>query len=989
MPIPLQAELFPGAEPPVAAITLFCHQEFLEKLAEHNKDNIGKRAAFLLQRLSVDARRLHYKPTQGVNRGWRRSRLGGNFGSHFYAWWAPSGAVPLRESGEFDSLPDGAIVLRDIRHHDDHSPLQAQSFQSHYMPITVQDLRSEEYSPLPYTQPQARFASARQTVRLLKGHPGSGKTTALWHAADMASAERVLYVTYSRDLANLARDYFQRFCSPQKHFQVITFPTLVRQLLGQDPPAEPDFEIRKRFAQDLAPFARSLGAWTGHIPALYDELHAHVIGDALPIAIGRFAACKHARVLDKFYLERRARFIGQGPATTSVELAARLDRAAPGQLAERYFPELALAWQAVQRLHTFGGGPELDAFTGFDCIAIDECQDLTPIESLVLIDLAVRTNQRRKSSIPFLLAGDEAQTVRPTDFEWGWLSDLLHARIGTPTEFKLTANLRSPRRIAELINHVWDLYGQLQKQDRPSGTGYAAIEDDAPDQIIYCAAAPGPELQELLIALAAREGLALITLEDTVPAYVPESVRGAVLTVREAKGLDFHSICVLDAGRHVNRILEGVSAHRVSEVDDLRRRLSIDQLRVVLSRPTERLFWLDVNPTDAVVSRSINFLGGTKVEAGIAPSVPAAILKALEEDELEPEERIQRCQADARQFLEIKPELALSRASQAITLLGRSGTINSVTDPAARAAAFLTLAEINFLLALRNVRLAPELGKPDLFLDAQNAADGAGRPGLASIIQDVASVFRSSAAARLQPLVRLAQGLPPRKKDIEPWLMQELESKSNGWADELEAAIHYSTSNASGLMRILPAFYEAIHLPDRDVRLPRIRQRSIQLLIKEKQFRDALEVLLTLPERDRKLEASCHENLGDFRAAAECHIELGNLKEALQCYRSIPDLRQAMKLLGQLGDHPAAESLHWIVKLEKLIEQRPEKFPKVVTAAEKQMLETLLVQALGVTRPKRAPAKTAKKAAKKAAKKPPAPKKQVKRRGRAEESPYF
>jgi len=162
------------------------------------------------QRLSVDARRLHYKPTLGINRGWRRSRLGGNHGSHFYAW-APKNAIPLNEPGTFTDVPDGAVFLRDIRHHDDHSLLVPHSFDTYYMPVTVRELRREEYAPVPWTQSQTRFASARQPVRLLKGHPGSGKTTALWHAVDSSGAERVLYVTYSRDLAALARDYFDRF----------------------------------------------------------------------------------------------------------------------------------------------------------------------------------------------------------------------------------------------------------------------------------------------------------------------------------------------------------------------------------------------------------------------------------------------------------------------------------------------------------------------------------------------------------------------------------------------------------------------------------------------------------------------------------------------------------------------------------------------------------------------------------------------------------
>jgi hypothetical protein len=64
---------------------------------------------------------------------------------------------------------------------------------------------------------------------LLKGHPGSGKTAALWHAADSSGAERILYVTYSRDLAALARDYFDRYCSSHKRFEVVVFPRMRRR----------------------------------------------------------------------------------------------------------------------------------------------------------------------------------------------------------------------------------------------------------------------------------------------------------------------------------------------------------------------------------------------------------------------------------------------------------------------------------------------------------------------------------------------------------------------------------------------------------------------------------------------------------------------------------------------------------------------------------------------------------------------------------------
>lgn len=163
----------------------------------------------------------------------------------------------------------------------------------------------------------------------------------------------------------------------------------------------------------------------------------------------------------------------------------------------------------------------------------------------------------------------------------------------TPSTYQLPANLRSPRRIAELVNRAWDLYSHLEKQERPGGAGYAEIDDDASDQVLYCAAAPGAELQELSKTLAAREGLAIITLGDTVPDYIPAEMREAILTAAEAKGLDFHSVCILDAGKQIERICREQAYGRSNvDVEMLRKRLAVDQLRVALSRPTERLLWL-------------------------------------------------------------------------------------------------------------------------------------------------------------------------------------------------------------------------------------------------------------------------------------------------------------------------------------------------------------------------------------------------------------
>ena len=282
-------------ETAIAAHPLFCHQEFLEKLASFRNSPIGKRVSLLLQHLAIDPQRQHYKTTRGENKGWRRSRLGGNHGSHFYAWWAPANAQPLRKGEGFGTAPEGAIVLRDIRHHDDHSLATPQELEAHYLSVNVNEIRGHDYGPTPWTQAQEKFAGARGRVRLLKGHPGSGKTTALLHAADLAGADKTLYVTYSRDLAAIARSYFDRFCSKAREFQVLTYPAFLRLITGSDAEVIPLAVSRKKFSADLSNYARSLGPWSGQTDALFDEFHAHLCGDALPADIARFENCRTPR----------------------------------------------------------------------------------------------------------------------------------------------------------------------------------------------------------------------------------------------------------------------------------------------------------------------------------------------------------------------------------------------------------------------------------------------------------------------------------------------------------------------------------------------------------------------------------------------------------------------------------------------------------------------------------------------------------------------
>jgi hypothetical protein len=144
-------------------------------------------------------------------------------------------------------------------------------------------------------------------------------------------------------------------------------------------------------------------------------------------------------------------------------------------------------------------------------------------------------------------------------------------------------------------------------------------------------------------------------------------------------------------------------------------------------------------------------------------------------------------------------------------------------------------------------------------------------------------------------------------------------------------------------------------VPNAGSRIEALRQSAIQLLIKERSFDSALYVLRSLAQPQPKLEALCHEALGNLRGAAEKFRLAGDLKAALKCYRAIPDFAAALAVLREMGDHPAAPSLEWLARVQALVAERPDKFTRMVTEPEKKLLEDLLEQALGVKRRKPAP----------------------------------
>ena len=223
-----------------------------------------------------------------------------------------------------------------------------------------------------------------------------------------------------------------------------------------------------RLGRDMA------GPWARRQHALHAELRAVYFGRAIPGDHGCVTDHGIACLRDGTYTALRG---GDDGITAGVDAKAAKALLKVGPRLARVrdrvgsvFPELVAATRAIERLR----GDELpEGFEAFDRIVVDELQDLTLLETAVVVELCGAIARARGRALcgraPWLLmAGDAGQTVRPTGFEWAPLNDLLALRLRRPEKFRLDEHLRCPSRIAEVVERASRRYADIEKEVRPT-----------------------------------------------------------------------------------------------------------------------------------------------------------------------------------------------------------------------------------------------------------------------------------------------------------------------------------------------------------------------------------------------------------------------------------------------------------------------------------------------------------------------------------------
>lgn len=102
---------------------------------------LRQRLGIVLQHLAAHGRTTVVKGCRdAANRGWGRSPLGGSGGMQYYLWWTVLGSRPARGI----AFPGrGGVLVRAVRHHDDHGRLDAGVLDD-YLPFSQHEVEDAD-----------------------------------------------------------------------------------------------------------------------------------------------------------------------------------------------------------------------------------------------------------------------------------------------------------------------------------------------------------------------------------------------------------------------------------------------------------------------------------------------------------------------------------------------------------------------------------------------------------------------------------------------------------------------------------------------------------------------------------------------------------------------------------------------------------------------------------------------------------------------------
>lgn len=899
---------------------VLAHADFVDWMTSQSTDpRLLKRARFVLTELARSGYARGTKSVKGAAAGWLRAPLGGASGYHFYLWYVTGASSLGRELG----VGADEIVVREVRHHDDTDVAVSLSDWEDLIELGGDDVLGLS-ADSPFTEEQVRVArAAAAPVQTLRGYPGSGKTTALLLAALHATVEQVLYVTFSQRLVADARSFLETFLPDRAAADVLSYPALLEELADAVPGSIPIItpaDGAARLKEHLVPHvAEGFGQWNGLIPGLYDELHAYAFGRSLPFEFRGIPASSSAHLDHETYERLRA---GEGLGAAAKDASRLLAQIDP-ELQRALFPGPFCARSLLADV----AEPPPERFARVGLILVDEVQDLTPVELLVILNVAARIGVQSGVLPRLMFAGDESQTVRATDFEWGWMRDLVRAVLPDVIfeDFALDINLRSPALLGEIVEATQNQYKLLDKRDRPSGQSKTTVDASTIGRVIYCSSESGILNEELLDLASRIPRCAIVYPGSSLPQdLVALDEESLALPSSEAKGLDFETVIVLDAGQHEAQFQQLLDERSDVGRVAVRARTLADQFRVAVSRSTFNLVLLDRagHRVDAL-SRMLGEEWRWPFE-----TVDFADLESELDSESDPEELLRAIIEEIEGLLSANVSRALARARTASRRLDRMRTQQ---DVAPELAAAVDRAR-GLSAAVGLAAAASGEIKSDLDLLEQEVEEFLPRLGLADTFADfrlVADLWSSSTSPRSilterwlraladveGTLIRLGKDLPTLVDRYERFLLrwlQHLADAPNPIDDD--HVLRVASTARSVAESIGPRHDYAF------ARLDTAIDRWAERCSADGRPDRALVLLASQKTINNDLRGRCLEMTGALSEAVDAFVAAGRPADAVRCARRLGDAQRAMTL--NAGADPAVDTtLSWISALAEHLDR--------------------------------------------------------------------
>ncbi|MCC7107364.1 MAG: DEAD/DEAH box helicase family protein [Chloroflexi bacterium] len=882
------------------------------------------------------------------DRRWRRS---GVSGSHFYAWW-------FQADGHGGGFPEQSIVLRAVRHHDETSqPLSAD-------PSADYDV-ADFHELHPLGQEQEAVVQSPAAVRLVVGHPGTGKTGALlfaaWQEALPRPDARLLYVTLSARLADEARQFFDGLADElHGRVDVMTVDDVLARWAGsssssvrqQGPDDEMEEEAFYRFLRMQPP--REVRYWQGAETSLWTEVRAYVIGRALPFALDAryLRACTRPLLDRKAYARMRRGAIDALALDQAWDLAQKFVTTAEQQSLQ------LTAWRAWQQLAAGGHKQALGRYVGF---LVDELQDLTLLQLAVLAEAAKRAGSEHGPTL-FIAAGDESQIVHPSGFEWGLYKDVLTARLESePREFQLRMSQRSPGSVVRVIDRSLEFYSQLDKEFRPKGNPrLEPIEGGAGQVYVALVDESRPDTAEWLDTLRETPGVAIVrTLTERGDSPL-DGARYADLCFSPStvKGLDRDYVLIWDASASLAKLRAMFAAPAArSGPRQAEARRAIDELRVAISRSTETLIFVD-QPGE---ERDL-FLEGLVNERLAAEQTVAFLHDDLLERGQDAQLRAQGFLSDALELLEVDLDRALRVLVQA------DAALKNILEAGERQKMLPTRVRVRLQAARALLRRERWPEAADQFGQLVASYRELGQEEQAELFELLDSRYRESPPGSTNALLHVPElqgetlgawrALPESERD--PDLLELLRR----WRDEMshdllelpaaaeleECIAGLSLKRSRGLLAS-HLFRSALDLAstsgeeeDRTAALAVCEIMGDSYTAREN-WAEALSAYQQLPHPPVRNVAACHEGLANWSQAAELYLEAGDRRAALSCLRRGADLERAGELARELGENRLAETLKAATRLTDELTTFCGEPVRILNGAELEKIAGLLERA--------------------------------------------